>query len=211
MTWIQVLLVVLIPQSVDVRITGLGVCVESMVYTTETIPLKEYVKGVLPNEWLATWNDEALRAGALAVKNYGVSIYNSQGYIWDCNFNQVYDPDKRTPETDKAVDDTWNWWLVNPQYIIAYADKPAINHNELLVRTYYDDYKAACYSRGHECMSQYQSQTDAVNGQSWQTIVMKYYTGELLVLPFNRLDWNLSWFNHHIYKQPYSIRTHRTR
>jgi peptidoglycan hydrolase-like amidase len=34
------------------------------------INYKEYVKNVLPNEWTASWDMEALKAGALAVKTY---------------------------------------------------------------------------------------------------------------------------------------------
>ena len=166
-----VLLTIIIPQTVEVRVTGLGVCQPVMTYETETIELREYVKGVLPNEWLPGWDDEALRAGAIAVKNYAVSTYNSKGYLWDCNYHQVYNPDKRTEATDQAVDDTWDWWL----------------WNDGIVRTYYDDYPAACYSRGHECMSQYFTQADAVIGQGWQAIVMKSYEGNLIDLPSDRV------------------------
>ena len=133
------LLVALVPQTIQVRVTGLRECRPVMSYHTETVILKEYVKGVLPNEWLPNWDQEALRAGAVAVKQFGVVDYLESGYVWDCNWDQVYDPSRRTAQTDQAVDDTWDIWLLNSNY------KP--------IKTYYDDYPAACLSRGHECMS----------------------------------------------------------
>ena len=169
---VLVLFLLVMPATIDVRVTGLAVCEPEMKYQTQTIDFKEYVKGTLPNEWHPTWHEESLKAGALAVKMYAWSMYESQGYVWDCNWNQVYDPAKRTAMTDKAVDDTWDWTLL--EYGNPYSNKAEI------VRTYYDDYPAACYSRGHECMSQWQTQTDAVIGHKWQNIVMKNYEGELV-------------------------------
>src|SRR5512139_1230396 len=34
----------------------------------DSVPFKTYVKNVLPNEWIASWPKESLRAGAVAVK-----------------------------------------------------------------------------------------------------------------------------------------------
>jgi peptidoglycan hydrolase-like amidase len=150
-----------------------------MTYHVETVDFKEYVKGVLPNEWLPNWNDEALKAGAVAVKQFGLLDAQS-GFVWDCNFDQVYNPAKRTEQTDKAVNDTWDNWLI-------------IGSNGSLVQTFYDDYPDACYSRGYDCMSQYESQRLAEEGWTFEEILLDNYSGELLVLPFSRLDWNLSW------------------
>ena len=36
-----------------------------------TVPFVQYVENVLPHEWIASWNAEALKAGAVAVKSYG--------------------------------------------------------------------------------------------------------------------------------------------
>ena len=165
---VLVLFLLVIPQTIDVRVTGLAICEPEMKYQTQTLDFKEYVKGTLPNEWYPTWHEESLKAGALAVKMYAWSMYNTYGYVWDCNWNQVYDPAKRTAMTDQAVDDTWDWVLIR-------NDEP--------VRMYYDDYKNACDSRGHECMPQWGTQADAVIGHKWQVIVMKYYEGNLVWMP----------------------------
>jgi len=137
-----------------------------MTYHTEVVPLDDYVKGVLPNEWLRHWEPEALKAGAIAVKQFAVTTYNRKGYLWDCNYDQVYNPSKRTPETDKAVDDTWNIWLLNNG----------------IVPTFYDDYPDACASRGYECMSQYESQRLARQGYLLRFIILKNYKGTLIWL-----------------------------
>ena len=57
------------PETIVVRITGQQSCTENMRYHTEVIDFKEYVKGVLPNEWGHHWPEESLKAGAIAVVN----------------------------------------------------------------------------------------------------------------------------------------------
>ena len=36
----------------------------------DIIPLEEYVRGVVPHEWIASWHEESLRAGAIAARSY---------------------------------------------------------------------------------------------------------------------------------------------
>src|SRR5689334_2330340 len=36
----------------------------------DTIELEDYVKGVLPHEWVPAWHPEALKAGAIAIRTY---------------------------------------------------------------------------------------------------------------------------------------------
>ncbi len=170
------------------RVTGLGVCQPEMTYHTETIELKEYVRGVLPSEWLPSWDDEALKAGALAVKNFAVSRHNAKGYLWDCTFDAVHDPRKRTEQTDQAVDDTWDWWLVNETFLSYnghYADSMG---NQLLVRTYFNADSIGCATQGDNCMSQYGSQKYALEGFEWKEILLKYYEGVLVELPHDVPD-----------------------
>lgn len=79
------------------------------------VPLGDYVKAVVPNEWPGDSGPQALRAGAVAARTY---IGNSENWwaladdgdpkVWDSAQAQVYNPDtpRRTAETDEAVDDT---------------------------------------------------------------------------------------------------------
>ena len=158
-----------IPETIKVRITEKTECEDEGIGPLEVIDFKEYVKGVLPNEWYPTWNEEALKAGAVAVKMYGWSMYETYGFVYDCNWNQVYNPANRTDATDKAVDDTWNWVLMKSRNVTKSVTK------DDLIRTYYDDFPSACNTRGHECMPQWGTLIDANNGMVWQDIVLKYY------------------------------------
>ena len=155
-------LLFLIPQTIEVRVTGLRECEPVMSYYTETVDLKEYVKGVLPNEWLPKWDLEALRAGAVAVKQFGVVDYRESGYVWDCTWDQVYDPSRRTPQTDQAVEDTWDIWMLDDDY--------------KLVKTYYNADKWGCAEQSGECMSQWGSQKLARQGLLSRDILLRFYT-----------------------------------
>jgi SpoIID/LytB domain protein len=135
-----------------------------MYYEVVEMDFKYYVKGVLPNEWVRFWPEESLKAGAIAAKMYAMSVYNSQGYVWDCTWSQVFNPLKRTPETDKAVDDTWEWILTDGG----------------IIRTYYNADMWGCATQGDNCMGQWESRQDALNGMMFDDILLKYYDGFLI-------------------------------
>lgn len=82
---------------------------------TDTLPMEDYLKGVVPFEMIASWKKEALKAQAVAARTYAVRNQSSNmddtvsyqaygGYIWDSN-------------STAAVDET------NSQ-ILTYNDKP---------------------------------------------------------------------------------------
>lgn len=76
----------------------------------EVIPFEDYVKGVLPNEWIASWPSESLKAGAVAVRSYAWGWILAGGK-YDCadlddtTWSQVYN-ETRHPNTNAAVDAT---------------------------------------------------------------------------------------------------------
>jgi len=76
----------------------------------EVLAFEEYVKGVIPHEWIPSWDREALRAGAIAARSYAAS-HTLGGGRWACadvddgTVTQVYDDD-RSVATDRAVEDT---------------------------------------------------------------------------------------------------------
>lgn len=76
----------------------------------EVLDLEEYVKGVIPHEWIPSWHPEALRAGAIAARSYA-SSHALGGGRWRCadvddgTVTQVYRDDRAGP-TDMAVDET---------------------------------------------------------------------------------------------------------
>jgi hypothetical protein len=83
------------------------------------VDFKEYVKDVLPKEWSPSWNIEALKAGAIAVKTFSWhhiinprGLKNSAGesyHVRDSNCDQVYVPLSSigNAKTNQAVDETW--------------------------------------------------------------------------------------------------------
>ena len=123
----------------------------------------------MPNEWGSTWHEESLKAGAIAVKMYAWSKYETAGFVWDCTWDQVYNPDKRYESIDQAVEETWDWIFITPN-----PGKP--------IRTYYNAWIGGCQER-HEinCMGQWNSKKDAENGMTWQEIITKYYEKGVLI------------------------------
>lgn len=73
---------------------------------TLSVPLEDYVKGVLPNEVLANWPMEALKAQAVAARTYGVKKQLTIGYVYPDTRDQVFTPQTSYPSTDAAVDST---------------------------------------------------------------------------------------------------------
>ncbi|MFF0311071.1 SpoIID/LytB domain-containing protein [Streptosporangium sp. NPDC004379] len=82
----------------------------------ERVDFRTYVKNVLPNEWPSYWPRESLRAGAIAVKNFGwrwalkstKKTPSGQCYdVTDSTSSQMYKPNSATAATNAAVDATW--------------------------------------------------------------------------------------------------------
>lgn len=86
----------------------------------ETVPFLTYVDDVMPSEWPSTYPTEALRVGAVAVKQYAwyramAPRTTAAGDCYDVrddNWDQIYDP-SRTPAANQlaAVADTWSLTL----------------------------------------------------------------------------------------------------
>ena len=152
-----------IPDTIRVRVTGSPYCDTTIPYTVEVIDLKEYVKHVLPNEWLASWPGESLRAGAMAVKMYAWYWIAAGGKwndadVYDSTCDQVYNPVIEYESTNLAVDFTWNWLMMrDSQFILT-------------------QYRAFDYQCGStDCMGQWDSCDKALNGWTWDEILLFYY------------------------------------
>jgi len=163
-----------VPETIMVRVTGLGACEWDSPYRLVEMNFKEYVKGVLPAEWGNDWHEESLKAGAVAVKMYAWSLIEAGGKwfdadVYDCNFDQVYKPEWRTEATDRAVDETWNDVLVSK------------NPGEL-IRTYYDNWYGTCLGRGEpDCMGQWNTKKRAEAGATYDEMLYTYYSNSILV------------------------------
>ncbi len=160
-----------LPATIRVRVTGYPYCDTSRPYTVQTVDFMDYVKHVLPNEWIPSWPWESLRAGAMAAKMYAWSIIAAGGRypdadVYDSTCDQVYNPAVSYTSTDLAVEYTWNW-------------RQTRSGN--LVRAYYRAYYSQCVAAGlaGRCMGQYDSRDMARNGNTWDEILTYFYEGSV--------------------------------
>ncbi|MDI9260338.1 SpoIID/LytB domain-containing protein [Alicyclobacillus sendaiensis] len=87
----------------------------------QTLGFEEYCEDVLPNEWIPSWNEEALKAGAIAVKMFAwywtLHPRTENGWTYDVDNTTNYQTFKYLSgqyKTDLAVQQTWNMVFVPP-------------------------------------------------------------------------------------------------
>ncbi|MEV4705397.1 peptidase inhibitor family I36 protein [Actinoplanes sp. NPDC049316] len=151
-----------LPSTILVYRTGLG--------RVDRVDFKTYVKNVLPNEWVTSWPDASLEAGAMAVKSYGwywalhSTRKTSGGQCYDVRddtADQVYRPSSAQSSTSSAVDRTWSARMTRSGNIL---------------QAHYCSTTTACggWVDG-DWLSQYGSRDLANAGKSYQTILRHYY------------------------------------
>jgi len=160
------------PEYISVRITGKKTCEEGMEFTVVEIPFKDYVKGVLANEWGHDWDEESIKAGAVAVKMYAWNaVLNGgkwggyeYGVVYDCDWDMVYNPYITRDSTDKAVDATWDYILVED--------------NTPKKKVHFLAWYGACINwvgDSGDCIGQWNSKEDAEEGMKFDEILEKYF------------------------------------
>ena len=143
----------------------------------QTIPFRTYVEDVLPNEWIPSWDADALGAGAVAVKSYawywvthygGSANYKSTCFdVTDDTSFQVYKANSQNDRTTAAVLATW------PVAIRA--------GGKIVQASYQADLRSSTESCGQNAggsvLSQYGTQTcnEANSGNKFNVILGKYY------------------------------------
>ncbi|MBI5728512.1 MAG: hypothetical protein HY984_02040 [Candidatus Magasanikbacteria bacterium] len=148
---------------------------DGQVIKTETVDFDFYVKHVLPSEWISSWSQESLKAGAMAVRNYAWywilagGKYPQYGADVDNSTNtQVYIPTFSKLSTDGAIDAiaTAGW-----------------TQNGAISQSFYC---AGSYGAGGTCpvapgnsMTQWGSAYWADQGKDYQWILNYYYTNPL--------------------------------
>ncbi len=135
-----------------------------------------YIQHVLPDEWIPTWDADALGAGAMAVKNYGwwraqPNHAYSEGPgcadLTDWTQDQVFDPAWSTAATDQAVNATYgsmllqDWKIFPAEYWAGQKTDPC----------------AAPPAPHVGQMSQWGTQNCAAQGKLWPDITTTFYTG----------------------------------
>jgi uncharacterized protein (TIGR03382 family) len=89
----------------------------------DVIDLEEYIRGVLPHEWIPSWHDESLRAGAIAIRTYAWG-WVERGGKYDCadlddtTASQVY-REGRNDRATAAVDDTTGLAIADGEELVS--------------------------------------------------------------------------------------------
>ncbi len=157
----------------------------------DVVSMEDYVKGVLPNEWIASWDEESLKAGSVAIRTYAAAwIHRGGKYdcadLCDTTYSQVYQP-MDNDRTNRAVDDTSSEILLIDGEPV-FAEYSAENGNPTLSGV--DDY--VCEGKtlnGHgRGMCQWGSQRWAEQGRDYQWIAEHYYSGASWLVAHHQED-----------------------
>ena len=145
------------------------------------VDFRTYVKNVLPNEWVPSWDGDALKAGAIAVKSYawywathfGGYLNGDAAQCFDVTDDadfQVYRANSAVARTSTVVDEVWPF--------VARTTEGSVLQTS---------YRAYLNSASEQCgagadgttLSQYGSQAcnEASTGNKWNVILQKYYAG----------------------------------
>lgn len=108
------------PSTIRVAVRANNNPVNPILYV-QTVGFEQYCEDVLPNEWIPSWNPQALRAGAIAVKMfawyYTQHPTTEQGFTYDVDNTTNFQTFKFLSgqyATDTAVQQTWNMVFVPP-------------------------------------------------------------------------------------------------
>ncbi|MBW2732780.1 MAG: hypothetical protein JRH20_10345 [Deltaproteobacteria bacterium] len=149
----------------------------------DEMPLEEYVKGVVPHEWIASWEMPSLQAGAIAVRTYAAS-WVTKGGKYDCadvcdtTYTQVY-KDERNDRGNEAVDATRDMVLIESGQLV-FAEYSAENGDPTAFGVV-DPLCAGKTVQGHgRGMCQWGSQRWALENKDFQWIATHYYPGSEL-------------------------------
>jgi hypothetical protein len=140
--------------------------------TVQRVAFKTYVKDVLPNEWVASWPAESLKAGAVAVKSFGWywALHSTRKTasgqcfdVYDNTSSQVYKPGSATSSTSSAVDATWGTRMTRSGNVL---------------QAHYCATTTACSGWvDGDWMSQDGSRDQAAAGTGYAAILKSYYDG----------------------------------
>jgi peptidoglycan hydrolase-like amidase len=168
------------PSTIRVAIRSLNPSGEAdprgQIMYVQTVPFQQYIEDVLPNEWIPSWNTEALKAGAIAIKMFAwyhhlhpVTI-DGQTFDVDNTVNfQSFRYWSRQTETTQAVRAVQQEFYVKPDGGII----------ELNYRAGYRDDPNWQY-RNAQKMAQWGSEYWATRGRTYLQILQFYYIDRAL-------------------------------
>ncbi|MBZ0237251.1 MAG: SpoIID/LytB domain-containing protein, partial [Deltaproteobacteria bacterium] len=172
------------PPTIRVWRRGLDGSAASCSGRVDVIPFEQYVKGVLPHEWIRSWNTESLKAGSVAIRTYAAAWVAMGGKyscadLDDTTASQVYRDDFYAV-TDAAVDATTGVFVVRGQDLV-FAEYSAENGDP----TAFGVAESVCSGRavnGHgRGTCQWGTQRWALEGRGWEWMMTHYYPNSTLV------------------------------
>ncbi len=156
----------------------------------DIIPFDQYVKGVLPHEWIPSWHARALETGAIAIRTYAAAWVAAGGKytcadLDDTAASQVY-RDETLAKTDAAVDATADIFIVKDGAVVL-AEYSAENSDPTatgVAEPYCTGRTLAGHGRG---ACQWGTQRWALNeGKDYVWMIPHYYPGTSLQVPPGR-------------------------
>jgi hypothetical protein len=189
------------PSSIRVWRRGVDGSTSSCAGRVDVIPFDDYVRGVLPHEWIRSWTDESLKAGAVAIRTYAAWWVEAGGKypcadLDDTTASQVY-RDDTYPETDAAVAATAGAYVVQAGELV-FAEYSAENSDP----TEFGVAEPLCTGqarRGHgRGVCQWGTQRWSLEGRTWGWIVPHYYPGSTLSLAPSTLGASLVGDEHQV-------------
>ena len=146
----------------------------------DVIDLEDYIKGVLPHEWIPSWHDESLKAGAVAIRTYAWN-WIARGGKYDCadlddtTRSQVY-ADDRTERASAAVDATAHQGIVRGDSLV--SGEYSAEHGSPTADGIDDALCVGQARYGHgRGMCQWGSQRWANDGRDYRWIAEHYFPG----------------------------------
>ncbi|HEU5058239.1 MAG TPA: N-acetylmuramoyl-L-alanine amidase, partial [Kofleriaceae bacterium] len=174
-----------LPESIRVWRRAIDGSTSSCAGRVDVIPFEQYVRGVLPHEWISSWHENSLKAGAVAIRTYAAA-WVAAGGKYDCadlddtTASQVY-RDEFVAATDAAVRATEGVHLVDDAGDLVFAEYSAENGDP----TEFGVDEPLC--TGHEVFGhgrgtcQWGTQRWASEeGKPWKWIALHYYPGATL-------------------------------
>ncbi len=163
------------PQYIRVGRTFGAQCINPpVIQRVDVVPFKEYVKNVLPHEWIGEWSEASLDAGAIAVAQFAYQTafveqkWSAHGYsfdVVDSTCDQLYVEGLSHPRTNAAVERTWGLAMVR---------------NGAGLTPYFRADDANCTGTEY-CMSQWGSARLGLQGLNGTQILRHYYGNISLV------------------------------
>lgn len=136
----------------------------------ETVNFDDYMKNVLPNEWMGSWKSESLKAGALCVKMVGwyckiSPVDSSKGFDLS-TVVQKYVPNTAQATTNSAIDSLYEYGMANSSGYLFFPEYAA-------------GVSGQAGTKGGGQLKQWGSQYLAKQGYNYEQILNYYYSGSV--------------------------------